>query len=97
MTGASASDGASRRHGYGRGTALLSAAAEALDDGRDPLSTGFLAEHSVTLDECDALAGALALGARLVAWALDNPAEARAAINGAHLITAYRAISRSTR
>lgn len=56
-----------------RRTELLTAAAAALDDGQNPLMPPFLDEHSVTLDECFSLAEQLAIGARLVAYGLDNP------------------------
>jgi hypothetical protein len=52
---------------------LLRKAAEALNDGRDPLTNPFLSEHDVTLDECYDLASHLALGARIVAAGLANP------------------------
>jgi len=48
-------------------------AAEALNDGRDPLTTPFLSENHVTFDECYSLAEHLAIGARLVASGLDDP------------------------
>ena len=56
---------------------LLRLAADALDDGRDPLTTPFLSEHEVTLDDCFTLAGQLALGARIVAKAIDSPRSAQ--------------------
>jgi len=56
-----------------RSTDLLRKAAEALEDGRDPLANPFLSEHDVTLDECYSLAEQLAIGARLVAEGFDNP------------------------
>lgn len=43
---------------------LLRLAAEALEDGRDPLSQAFLVEHQVTLDECYNLADAMAAAIR---------------------------------
>jgi hypothetical protein len=52
---------------------LLREAAKALDDQRDPLLASFLSEHDVTLDECMNLAENLAIGARMAAYALDNP------------------------
>jgi hypothetical protein len=66
-----------------RSTSLLKAAADALDDGQIPLMNPFLADHDVTLDECISLAEQLAMGARLLAWALENPRLARAAVDGA--------------
>jgi len=66
-----------------RSSELLKAAAEALDDGRDPLNSAFLDEHGVTLDECYDLAESLAMGGRLIAWAMENPVQAAAfAANG---------------
>jgi len=62
---------------------LLKAAADALDDGRSPLEGAFLTEHEVTLDELYGLAGWMAIGSRLMAWAIENPAQARAAAAGA--------------
>jgi hypothetical protein len=46
---------------------LLRLAAEALEDGRDPLSQAFLVEHQVTLDECYNLADAMAAAIRFAA------------------------------
>lgn len=54
-----------------------------MEDGSDPLSTWFLSEHDVTSGECLDLADSLALGARLVAWAMDNPKNAVVAVQGA--------------
>jgi len=53
---------------------LLRKAADALDDGRDPLTNPFLSENDVTLDQCFTLAEQLAIGARMVAEAIENPA-----------------------
>jgi hypothetical protein len=66
-----------------RSSELLKAAAEALDDGRDPLHLAFLSEHEVTLDECYSLAEWLAVGASLMAWAIENPHHAKTAMAGA--------------
>jgi hypothetical protein len=55
---------------------LLRAAAEALDEGTDPLCQSFLSEHEVTFDQCMALAGQLAIGARMVARAIERPRSA---------------------
>ena len=44
-----------------------------------------LAEHEVTLDECMDLADSLAIGARLYAWAIENPKQAVAAAEGASI------------
>lgn len=66
-----------------RTSELLKAAADALEDGRDPLTTPFLDEHAVTLDECYDLAEWLAVGAQLMAWAIENPGHAKTAVSGA--------------
>jgi hypothetical protein len=55
---------------------LLRKAAEALDDGRDPLHESFLSDNQVTLDEAYTLAEMLALGARIVATGLEKPSSA---------------------
>jgi hypothetical protein len=68
-----------------RMSSLLREAADALNDGRDPLTAPFLDEYDVTLDECYDLAGFLAIGAQMVAWAMDNPKVAVAAIQGAKM------------
>ena len=52
---------------------LLRAAADALDDGTDPFTPGWLGEHNVTLDQCYSLAAQLAIGARIVAAGIENP------------------------
>jgi hypothetical protein len=52
---------------------LLIAAAEALEDGRDPLTSAFLADNDVTSDQCLALAEGLAVGARIMAAGIRNP------------------------
>lgn len=52
---------------------LLRKAADALDDGIDPFSRAFLAEHGVTLDEAQLLGSMLARGARLIARAVEDP------------------------
>ena len=52
---------------------LLLAAAEALEDHSDPLSTWFLTEHDVTLDQAASLAEQLALGARILVHAFEHP------------------------
>jgi hypothetical protein len=66
-----------------RTSELLKAAADALDDGRDPLTLPFLDDHAVTLDECFDLAEWLAVGAQLMAWAIENPRQAKTAVSGA--------------
>ena len=57
---------------------LLDKAADALDEGIDPLAPGFLAANEVTLGECYDLADKLAMGARLISWATRNPKQAAA-------------------
>jgi hypothetical protein len=52
---------------------LLRSAAEALDNGEDPFGAAFLGEHGVTADQCMALAQQLAIGARMVARAIERP------------------------
>jgi hypothetical protein len=74
---------------------LLNRAADAMDDGMDPFDHGFLAEHGVTLEECFTMAELLAVGARLVAFGLENPKIARGALDGAHMAAAYQALNRS--
>lgn len=56
-----------------KSAALLRAAADALEDGRDPLINPFLSENEVTLDQCFSLAEQLAIGARIVAAGIENP------------------------
>jgi hypothetical protein len=52
---------------------LLRKAAAALDDGSSPLDNWFLTENDVTIDQAYALAGQLAIGARFVATAIEQP------------------------
>lgn len=52
---------------------LLELAAEALEDGRDPLTNPFLSDNDVTLDQCYSLAQQLALGARIMAAGIRKP------------------------
>jgi hypothetical protein len=52
---------------------LLRQAADALDNGEDPFGVNFLQEHNVSLDQCFSMAEQLAVGARMVAKAMDNP------------------------
>jgi hypothetical protein len=68
-----------------RHSELLKAAADALEDDRDPFSGSFLTEHEVTSGECMDLADSLAIGARLYAWAIENPKQAVAAAEGASI------------
>jgi hypothetical protein len=55
---------------------LLRAAAEALDEGTDPFCQSFLAGHDVTFDQCMVLGRQLAIGARMVARAIERPRSA---------------------
>jgi hypothetical protein len=52
---------------------LLRKAAAALDEGNDPFAGLFLTENDVTFDQCMTLAENLAVGARMVASAIENP------------------------
>ena len=68
-----------------RMSSLLRKAAEALDDGQIPLMNPFLADNDVTFHECMDLAGLMAAGAQVIAWAMDNPKIAAAAFRGMQL------------
>lgn len=57
---------------------LLRAAADGLDEGNHPFCDQFLSGHEVTFDECLDMAGLMAEGARIVAWAIENPRDAAA-------------------
>lgn len=52
---------------------LLRRAADALDESEDPFAGSFLRTNDVTADECMTLAEQLALGARIVAYAIEHP------------------------
>ena len=65
-----------------RQSELLRKAADALDDGQIPLMNPFLADNEVTFDECMDMAELLAEGARLIAWAMENPKMVSAALGG---------------
>jgi len=80
-----------------RSSELLKAAAGALEEGRSPLDVSFLSEHGVSLDECFDLADWLAIGARLSAWAIQNPRLARSAASGAHSAMTMDTITRVLR
>ena len=54
-----------------RGRALLLKAAEALEDGRNPLDRSFLIEHGVTSDECFDLAEGMAAAIRFTDGFID--------------------------
>ena len=75
-----------------RHTDLLKKAGDALADGRDPFATDFLVENEVTLDEVYSLSELMAIGTRIVAWGLEHPEQAVAALNGAQLQGAYEAL-----
>lgn len=49
-----------------RSNELLRAAADAMEDGRDPFDTAFLSEHNVTLDECYGMGDGIAACIRFV-------------------------------
>jgi hypothetical protein len=75
-----------------RYTDLLKTAADALSDGHDPFAHDFLIDNEVTLDEVYDLSDLMAIGARIVAWGLEHPEQAVAALNGARLQGAYEAL-----
>lgn len=75
-----------------RSAELLKAAATALENGEDPLSLHFLSEHDVESGECLDLADSLAMGARLIAWAMEHPKQAVAAAQGAGTGLQYHAL-----
>jgi hypothetical protein len=52
---------------------LLRRAADALDAGQIPLMNPFLSDNDVTFDQCMSLAQQLAIGARIVAEAIEHP------------------------
>jgi len=72
---------------------LIKAAADALDDGRDPFQQAFLVDHDVTFDECMILSQLLAVGGRLVAFGIENPTVMLGALNGAQMAAAYQQLS----
>jgi hypothetical protein len=59
-------------------TELLRLAADALEDGQVPLTDPFLSDNGVTLDEAFSLAEQLAIGARIVATAIEDPLSVQA-------------------
>lgn len=66
--------------GKSRRAELLEAAAGALEEYTDPFSGAFLSGHEVTFDEHLELAEDMAVGAGIVAWAVEHPKEAMAVI-----------------
>lgn len=52
---------------------LLRKAANALSEGNDPFAGSFLSENDVSFDQCMTLAEQLAIGARMVAHAIEHP------------------------
>lgn len=52
---------------------LLRKAAATMEQGGDPFAHPFLAENEVTFDQCMTLAENLAIGARMVAHAIEHP------------------------
>jgi len=61
-----------------RSSELLKIAADCLEEGGDPFHESFLTRNGVTFDECFDLADSLSVGARLIAWAMENPKQAAA-------------------
>ncbi len=57
---------------------LLEAAAAAFGDSRDPFSHDWLAEHSVTLDECGDLSGVIST---IIYGYLETPPDERGALH----------------
>lgn len=83
-----------------RQSQLLKAAAAAMENGEDPFHESFLGANEVTLDECFDMADLLALGAQVMAWAIEHPKEASAfarnGANGMHLDMVTRALASTT-
>jgi hypothetical protein len=52
---------------------LLRKAADALDKGSDPLDVSFVTENDLSLDQLFTLAEQLAVGARIMAKAIEDP------------------------
>ncbi len=77
-----------------RATYLLREAAQALTDGTDPFNTDWLDAHQVTFDECLTLGTLLSIGADLIAWLMEHPDQASAALDGARLAAITDAIAR---
>jgi hypothetical protein len=77
-----------------RSSELLKAAAAHLENGGDPFHE-FLADNDVTIDECFDLADSLAMGARLIAWAMENPRQAGIAARGGADFMKMDAITRA--
>lgn len=77
---------------------LLDKAAEALNDGRDPLANPFLRDNDVSYTEMLDLAQNLALGAQIAAWIHDNPRKAgtlfKAGMDAVRMETIVRVLQR---
>jgi hypothetical protein len=71
---------------------LLDAAADTLDDYRDPFHESFLVEHGVVGNEVLELSTLIAMGARVMAFALDDPGALSAALDAALASTAGDAV-----
>ena len=56
---------------------LLEKAADALEDGRNPLDRSFLIENAVTADECLQLADSMAAAIRFTSGMIDLDRESR--------------------
>jgi hypothetical protein len=80
-----------------RQSELLKAAAEALENGEDPFALHFLSEHEVTADECFDMADKIASGARIVAWATENPRRAAKFLESGSAGVAMSAITEALR
>jgi hypothetical protein len=78
-----------------RSADLLKAAAGALEGGEDPFGLHFLNEHDVESGECLDLADSLALGARILAWAMEHPRQAVLAVQGAGDVMMMDAVTRA--
>jgi hypothetical protein len=72
---------------------LLRRAADGLDNGEHPFGDEFLSGNQVTADECFDMAGLMAAGARVVAWAIDNPRDAAAFLSSGSAGMAMSAIT----
>jgi hypothetical protein len=71
---------------------LLNKAADYLDEEQcSPFCDAFLTANHVTFDECMTMANLMAAGARLLGWALNNPKDASAVIEGAAMGAKHKA------
>lgn len=74
---------------------LLRNAAGDLRDGQSPLGPAFLDANEVTFNECLDMADFPPAGAEVVAWAIDNPRLASAALRGAKMETLLTLLERA--